>query len=675
MTGIAITAFRGAVQRTSDRLLQPNQATQALNCKITSGRLDPLKGLGLVHTSEIAGTIATMYRYRHLGVDNWLVWDLVVDVTRSPVAQDSLGRFFYTGDGEPRMSTYADAITGGGPYPAAWYVLGVTPPMTAMSIAVVGGAAADESRGYVYTFVTRFGEESGPSPATLKTGKPDGSWNITGMDTAPPNSGTISAATADTPAAGQVTVTLDTVFGLAAYEEVTFASVAGMTDLNGTFELVSVDAGTNTVVVTLATAQVYSVAADTWTRVAPHNTTSMVKRIYRTVGTNTDYKFVAEIAVADTTYSDTIPSATVSLNNGIPTLDTLVPLKNMHSLVLLANGALAGAAGNQLCLSEAGKPYSWPLAYRYTIPFNIVALVPAGNSVIIMTDGFPYAADTTQPQAATPYKIPGDTYAPCVSKPGVVDIGSGAVYPSRDGLYVATTGGARNITELLYTEEEWRKLMPATFKAAFYDSRYYAMHESAGDELSAMFMLHTKEPDSTLAFSEIVDAIYTNPWDSRLYVAKANLVYQWDEDDNNRYLTYWQSKENQLGRPVNLSVAQVHAKYSDIRPVNNTILDANTALLADVNNVNGEIACAEVGVYEIAGSALLPVPAETQGSVQFTLLRDGVPVYTKQVTSSDAFVLPGDEKSDVYGVQIASSIPVYSVNMAQGMAELRQAGV
>lgn len=673
MTGIAITAFRGAVPRTSDRLLQPNQATQALNCKITSGRLDPLKGLGLVHTSDIEGVIATMYRYRHLGVDNWLVWDRVVDVTRSPVAQDSLGRFFYTGDGEPRMSTYADAITGGGPYPTGFYVLGVTPPVTAMAITVVGGAAADESRGYVYTFVTRYAEESGPSPATLKTGKPDGSWNITLMDAAPPNSGTVSNAVANTPSAGFVTVTQDSTFGLVAGEFVTYAGVVGMTSLNGKHKVVSVS-GANAVVA-LATAQVYAAGADTWARVAPHNTTGMVKRIYRTIGTNTDYKFVAEIPVANTTYNDTIPSATVSLNNGISTLDTLVPLKNLHSLVLLANGALAGAAGNQLCLSEAGKPYSWPLAFRYTIPFNIIALVPAGNSVIIMTDGFPYGADTTVPEAATPFKIPGDTFSPCVSKQGVVDIGSGAVYPSRDGLYVATTGGARNITELLYTEEEWRKLQPATFKAAFYDSRYYAMHDSPGAELSAMFMLHTKEPDSTVAFSERVDAIYTNPWDSRLYVAKANLVYQWDEDDNNRYLTYWQSKENQLGRPVNLSVAQVHARYSDIRPVNNSILDVNTALLADVNNVNGEIACAEVGVYEIAGSALLPVPAETPGSVQFTLLRDGVPVYTKQVTSSDAFLLPGDEKSDVYGVQIASSIPVYSVNMAQGMAELKQAGI
>ncbi len=675
MTGIAITAFRGAVPRTSDRLLQPNQATQALNCKITSGRLDPLKGLGLVHTSDIAGTIATMYRYRHLGVDNWLVWDKVVDVTRSPVAQDSLGRFFYTGDGEPRMSTYADAITGGGPYPAAWYVLGVAFPVTAPSIAVTGGVGINEERTYVYTFKNRYGEESGPSPRTTFTGKVDGSWDLSTMDVAPPNTGAISAAVKDTPLPGQVEVTLDSVFGLAAYEELTFAGVTGMTDLNGKFSLVSVDAATNKVVVALATTQTYSAAADTWTRVAPHNTAGMVKRIYRTIGTNTDYKLVTEIPVANATYSDTIPATTVAKNSGITTLDNFPPPKNLHSLALLANGAMAGIDGNEFCMSEQGKPYSWPIAYRQSFPGTGVGLVAAGNAAIILTDSYPLVATATVPESLTITKIPGDTLAPCLTKRGIVDIGSGAIFPGHDGLYVATTSGCTNITTALFTYDEWQALQPETFKAAQVGPNYYAMHDGSSAVPAGIFQLNTKEADGTLGFSEQANTLYGNPWDGRLYVGKANTISQWDEDDNNRYSIYWQSGDFQLGQPVNLSVAQVQAKFSDIRPVNNSILDANTALMADVRNVNGEIACAEVLRYEIAGSAILPVPAQTMASVQYTLMRDGLPVFTKQVTSNDAFKLPGDAMSDLYAHRITSSIPVYSVNAAQGMAELKQASV
>ena len=671
MTGIAIRAFRGTVPKTSSRLLAYNQANYASNCKITSGRLDPLKGLGLVHTST-ADLIETMYRYRFGAEYNWLVWGRTVDVARSPVAQDSLGRFYFTGDGEPRMSTYADAISGS-LYPDAWYVLGVTPPVTAMAITVVGGAAANEDRAYVYTYVTQYGEESGPSPALLKTGRPDGSWNISLMDAAPPNSGTMSAAVADTPLTGQVTVTLNTVFGLAAYEEVTFASVAGMTDLNGTFALVSVDSGTNTVVVTLSTVQVYSAAADTWTRVAPHNTTGMVKRIYRTIGTGTDYKYVAEVAVATTTYSDTIPSATVSLNNGIPTLNTLVPLKDMHSLALLANGALAGISQNQVCFSEVGKPYSWPLANRYTFPGTGVALCAAGNAAIILTDNFPYVATATVPEAASVSKVSGDTLAPCVAKRGMVDIDSGAIYPSNDGLYVVTTSGARNITESLYTFDEWQGVMPETFKAGFQDSRYYAMHDSA--TVSKMFVLHTNEPDSIIEVEKQVDSLYANPWDGKLYASVGSTINQWDSDDDNRLQMLWQSHDHQLGKPVGFTVAQVHAKYEDIQPVSTVILDANIALIADVNNVAGEIATFEVGTTEIAGSQLMAVPNVTENSVQFTLYQDGVAVYTKDVMNNKAFKLPQVGKSDLYSVQVTGTIPVYSINIAQGVDELKQAAV
>lgn len=672
MTGIAIAAFRGAVPRTSNRLLGDNQAQQANNCKITSGRLDPLKGLGLVHTS-VAAAITTMYRYRFGDVYNWLVWATdVVDVAKSPVAQDTLGRFYFTGDGEPRMSTYADAITGS-LYPAAWYVLGVTPPVTAMTINVVGGAAANEARAYVYTFRTRYGEESGPSPATVHTGKPDGSWNITGMDAAPPNSGTISAAVANTPIIGQVEVTLNTVFGLAADEEVTFAGVAGMTDLNGTFNLVSVNSATNKVVVSLTTAQTYSAAADTWARVAPHNTTGMTKCIYRTIGTNTDYRKVAEIAVANTSYNDTVPAATVALNAGIATLDTLPPLKTMHSLVLLANGVMAGLSGNQLCLSEQGKPYSWPVSNRYSFPGAGVSLTAAGNAVIILTDGYPQMAVATVPEAATISKIPGDTLAPCVAKRGVVDIGSGALFPSHDGLYVATTSGVRNITEALFTFDEWKLLLPATFKAGFKNGAYYTVHDTADEP--AIFMVQTKEADSVLRSNIQVDTMYANPWDGHLYVGKGNTISQWDSNDAARYTASWTSKEYQLAKPVNLSAAQVHARWEDVKQIDTSIEDANTALLLNVNNVNGEIACFEVGVYEIAGSALLLVPLQTASSVQFTLIRDGTPVFTKQVTSSKPFKLLSGKKSEVYAMQISSTIPVYSLNAAEGMKELKQASV
>lgn len=670
MTGFVIRIPRGEVPRRSERLLGDNYAQSAENCKLKSGRCDPINGLQLVHTS-LASAIASMYRYRFGDLYNWLVFGTTVDVSRSPVANDSLGRFYYTGDGEPRMSTYADAIQGSGPYPVGFYVLGVTPPVAAMSITVTGGSGATEDRAYVYTFKTQYGEESGPSPATLKTGFVNGSWDISGMNGAPPNSGTVSNAVKDTPLPGQVQVTLNSVFGLAAGEKVTFSGVPGMTDLNGTFKLVSVDAATNKVVVSLTTTQTYSAGSPTWARVAPHNTTGMTKCIYRTVGTNTDYKFVAEIAVANTTYSDTIPAATVSLNSGIATLNTLPPPKDMHSLVLLANNALAGLAGNQFCMSESGKPYSWPISNRYSFPGTGVALVASGNAAIILTDGIPHIAAATVPEAASVSKIAGEAVAPCVAKTGVVDVGGAALYPSHDGLYLATPSGLKNLTAELYTMDDWQKIKPATFRAAFYDGMYVAEHQT--DTANKIWLLDIREPDGATQCNETVDAIYTNPWDSRLYVAKANKVYQWDADANNRYTASWRSKVFQLGKPVNLGAAQVHARYQDIVSANNATLTYNQGLLDDIRKVNGAIGTAAVCRYGIAKSALKIVPQQTQGSVQFSLIRDGTAVFTKQVTSGKPFKLPAGKTSELYAVEIASSVGWESVNVAEGMQELRTA--
>jgi hypothetical protein len=143
------------------------------------------------------------------------------------------------------------------------------------------------------------GEESAPSPASAVTTERLTTPGVVGADTAPPNFGVVSAVVKDSPSAGYVTITFTSVFGLRAYEEVTLASVAGMTDLNGTFAIKSISG--NDVVVPLATTQTYS-SGGTGARVAPHNTSGMTKRIYRSVDSSsgTEYQYVATITAATT---------------------------------------------------------------------------------------------------------------------------------------------------------------------------------------------------------------------------------------------------------------------------------------------------------------------------------------------------------------------------------------
>lgn len=665
MTAVNIKAFRGQIPRVSERLLTPNHASRALNCKITSGSLDPLAGIEQVYATN--RNIETIYRYRAFVsgafADNWLTWAEDVNVVPSPNANDPDGRFYFTSDSfEPRMSAYAVAILSV-PYPTAWYSLGTAAPTAAPTVAHTGGSNAQESRSYVYTYVTAYGEESPPSPpSTLYTTHLTATWNLTGLQTAPPNTGTITAAT--TVSTNVVRVTLNSVFGIAQYDTLTFSSVTGMTDLNGSFRVQSVDTASNRITVSLTTAQTYT-SGGAWARNAPYNTTGMVKRIYRTVGTGGVFLYVGEVPVATTTFDDTVAAA--DLGEELPTADSSPPPKNLTSLISLPNGCLAGIAGNELCFSDPYMPYSWPLRNRYAFSGVGVAAIAASNSVIVLTETFPVLYTGSDPEGMSGSTL--ETYAPCVSKRGVVDIGGGALYPSFDGLWLVSTQQIQCVTRKLYREEEWAVLNPTTFDATFHDGQYYAYYE--GQLNSRMIVLDIESPDSVIEVNESADALYRNELDGKLYISKGMKLYEWDVDTGRYYESDWHGVDVQFPAPLKFAAAQIHADYNAIVPVDTSQIAANEALITlGPDAVAGHLDGAEILSFEINGSYVVPVELDTQRKVQFTLYANTVPVYTKNVTSAKFFRLPANISSEVYSIGLSASVKVYNVTVAESVEEL-----
>jgi hypothetical protein len=669
MAAVNIKAFRGTIPRISSRLLQPNQAKVADNCKLTSGNLEPLKGPQLVHTS-LLNNVETAYYWRAVidsrPQDNWLVWNSDVDVVKSLIPNDPLQRIYFSSDDfEPRMTTYTLAINSL-PYPTAWYALGVFAPTTALTVSSSGGSGTLESRSYVYTYVTSLGEESPPSPpSALVSGYPNGTWSISGMQVAPANTGTVTAATSIT--GEQVRVTLNSTFGLSQFDTITFSSVGGMTDLNGTFRIQSLGPTANTLIVNLNTAQTYT-SGGSWSKAAPHNTVSMVKRIYRTVGTGGTFLYVGEVAVSTTTFTDTVVAA--NLGEELPTADSLIPPKNLVSLTSLPNGCLVGISGNELCFSDPYVPYSWPIRNRYAFAGVGVELTPAGNSVIVLTDSYPILFTGSDPEAMSPSTMP--TYAPCAAKRGVVDIGGGCMYPSYDGLWLAAPGRVEKITSKLYREEEWRYLNPASFVASFADGQYYAKYDDNGS--SFIWVFDTAENDSVVRVEQDATHLLRNETDGELYIANGRSVYKWDSSVNTRYTSDWVSSEIQTPRPLSFAVAQVHAAYGSVPPPDNTALEYNQSIIGNVDAVGGSINANSGLELEINGSNLRLVTQETSALVQFTLYSNGQPIFVTTVDSSKPFRLPAG-LSEVYQVGLTTSIPIYNVTIAESANELSQASL
>jgi hypothetical protein len=158
-------------------------------------------------------------------------------------------------------------------------------------------------------------------------------------------------------------------------------------------------------------------------------------------------------------------------------------------------------------------------------------------------------------------------------------------------------------------------------------------------------------------------------------VAKGPKLYLWDEDDTNRYLGVWRGPDYQLGKPVNFTVAQVHADYGQIVPLDLSIQTANIALMANADNVDGALGVTPLMAAPLAGSAIQEQPAQTARRVQFTLLDNDQVKFTRDVISSKPFRLPEGFKTEVCSIQISASTKVHSVTVAQGLEELKETSV
>lgn len=130
MPAIKITGFSGIAPKNSPELLPATSAQIAENCKLYSGDLIPYPTPHVVGSTARSETVRTLYGLRNptTGDIAWLSWTTDVDIV-TPAADDlNTSRIYYTGDGAPKVTTYALATSGTAPYPTNYYDLGLPLP-------------------------------------------------------------------------------------------------------------------------------------------------------------------------------------------------------------------------------------------------------------------------------------------------------------------------------------------------------------------------------------------------------------------------------------------------------------------------------------------------------------------------------------------------------------------
>lgn len=679
MTAARITPFAGIAPKVAPELLPDNGAQVAVNCRVNTGDLSPLRGSTAAGSTTKAGTPKSIFRIDETAGAAWLAWVNDVDCVRGPIT--GLGRYYYSGDGVPKATTLADATNGGAlDYPKLFRAIGVPKPITKPTVTPSGGALADISRYYMYSFYDDWNQESAFSPISdLTTGKPDGTWAIAAMDAAPPNTGAISAITY---VGTTVMITGAVTHFNRVGDEVTIAGVTTVTNINGTWTLTAADSTAKTMsfVVTTAPTGTYNNATDTtdtWTRTAPWGTCT--KRLYRTSGTLAQFQLVAE-GITATTYSDTILDSD-PLFPGDEAISATwdPPPVGLKGIASHPSGALVGFDGNELCFSEPYQPHAWPPEYRLRTSYPIVAIAVFGSTVVVATDALPYVAQGYEPGqiALDDLKEP----APCMAKRSMAGVPDGALFAGSDGLMKIGAAGVENLTiQTAFTKEQWRAMNPATMQLAYAGGVVYLTYTRTGEAQRLLIL------SDALTEAEIdADGIYTNPFDGDLHYIKNGAILSFDSDDSRLLMQDWKSKEIVLRSAETWTAARVRfeseidqAILDALQAEYDAIVVANAAIVAGVvagtRTSGGALNGMSLNARPVNASALAVAtdPGNTVAEVTFSLYADGALKYARVVSDENIFRLPGGYMTRRYAVRVGSSTRIKSIEIGPNPQSLAQ---
>lgn len=673
--GYRVSGFSGMVPRTGARLLNDNEAQVAVNCRLTSGYISPLYQPKLVAALQVAGA-KSVFRMTDGTTDWWLAWDRDVDCVKGPIAGDATYRSYFTGDGEPRVTNLALA-TASQPYPNGWYVLGVYPPITAISVTHAGGAGAAVTRNFVYTFVTEWGEESAPSPASASvTGKVDGTWTLgatTNFDVAPLNTFTVTGGSWS---GGFATLTVASTFGLRVGEEIAVSSV-NPAGYNVATRVAISGLTSTTITYPLASNPGVWTSGGTVTRKAPHHVTNMTKRIYwlESLADGPHYRLVAEIPAATT--NTTVAGNTVS-SAELATVGWLMPPTDAKCIRMMANGIgvlISGA--NTICFSPAYAPYAYPNAYRQVTDFEAVGLEVVGNMVVVGTKGVPYYAAGVDPAGMVLTKV--DQPWPCLQKRSMIPSSSGVEYASPVGKVVIGPAGAAITTAKLYTLEDWKKKNPSTFMAAQYGNRYVAAYADSDTGTQQVLIIDSQEFAAVVQANALVTLFYGDITTGRLYALISNAVYEWDADNGLRMTMDWLSKEWVFPKPVNLGAAKVDADFTTsstdsaaAAAARDAMQAANAVIIAALTS-GGSVNGHSLNKYSLNGSAIQALPPITWDALQFILYIDGAIKFTRTLTDNKPFRLPMGYKADNAAIRLTGNVTVRGALVGETMKALEEA--
>jgi len=608
---IKVSKFSGENKKISPHLLPDEIGQTVANAYVRGGKVKSLKMpkdvLDLVITST-----KSIWQYIDGSNKYWCASTADIDTVRSPVANDSFHRLYFTGGSYP--AAYANDIKST-PFDSTtdFYKLGTKAP-TAAPTFVSGNTGGALYRAYVYTYVSRYGEEGPPSPVLSTSTYLSGNVVIGGFTD--PSDGHLKTATGS-------------------------------------------------------------------------NANKPKIRLYRTNSSGqgvATFQFVKEVdtnGITWATFQITDDVASGNLGEVIPSITWEPPPAALTGLTGMTIGCLAGFTTNSLYFSELFLPHAWNPEYEISFSERIVGLGVIGSSLLVLTDEVPYLVNGSHP--SNMQKMALSAFFPCSSKRGIVSTDGGVLYPSKEGLILATRNGCNNLTRDMLSMEDMDLIDPSSWTAVFYNGQYLAFWKNTGASTEGGIIIDIND-SHMVSLNVYRSALYTSADDSKLYVAgrlvpsdPVESIQQWEGDPYNFLQFTWKSKMYMLDRAVNFSTARVIVEPGSYERIvglieqNEYFIDLNQSIFS--SPLDGEINGAAINEYPVNGDTLYELfDLSLTPYTNFKLYCDGVLRYSKNVDTNTVFRLPSGFRGKIWEFQIDGFIPVQQVVIGGSVREVMSNG-
>ena len=241
------------------------------------------------------------------------------------------------------------------------------------------------------------------------------------------------------------------------------------------------------------------------------------KRIYRaaTGSTGTAFRFVAEIPLSQATYVDTLHDT--ELGEVLQSDIWALPPPDLEGILALPNGVMVGFRQNELCFSAQNQPHAWPVEYRLSTDTKIVGIGNIDTTVVIGTQSFLYVASGNDPASysMSKFEVP---HAASSKRSFAYITGLGVVFSGPQGLMVVRgIGQATNLTENVFTLDQWQALDPTSIFSVAHNDIYFMFWESASDRgCYAVDLRPSGFGVVRMAFH--ASAAYVDPIEDKLYL-------------------------------------------------------------------------------------------------------------------------------------------------------------